>query len=51
MLLELGGDQADAVGAVALAVGFDRREVLRDAEGDPRGIVARWSAKTDDLPR
>jgi len=50
MLLELGGDQADAVGAVALAVGFDRREVLRDAEGDPRGIVARWSARTDDLP-
>jgi release factor glutamine methyltransferase len=44
MLLELGGDQAEAIAPVALAAGFDRPDVLRDAEGDPRGIVARRSA-------
>jgi release factor glutamine methyltransferase len=41
LLLELGGDQAEALAPVLLATGFDRPDVLRDAEGDARGIVAR----------
>ena len=39
--LELGGDQAVTIGRELLASGFDEPEVLRDAEGDPRGILAR----------
>jgi release factor glutamine methyltransferase len=39
--LELGGDQAATIRRELLASGFDEPEVLRDAEGDPRGVVAR----------
>jgi release factor glutamine methyltransferase len=39
--LELGGDQATTIRRELLASGFDEPEVLRDAEGDPRGILAR----------
>jgi release factor glutamine methyltransferase len=39
--LELGGDQATTVRRALLASGFDEPEVLRDAEGDLRGILAR----------
>jgi release factor glutamine methyltransferase len=39
--LELGGDQATTIRRGLLASGFDEPEVLRDAEGDPRGILAR----------
>jgi len=41
LLLELGGDQPGALTPIVLAAGYDRVETLRDAEGDPRGIVAR----------
>jgi release factor glutamine methyltransferase len=41
MVLELGGDQAAMLGPVLREAGFDPPEVLRDAEEDPRGIVAR----------
>ncbi len=41
LLLELGGDQAAAITAIARGAGFDEPEVLRDEDGDPRGIVAR----------
>jgi len=41
LVLELGGDQADAVAPIAREAGFDEPEILRDAEDDPRGIVVR----------
>jgi release factor glutamine methyltransferase len=41
LVLELGGDQADLLAPVLADAGFDAAEVLRDAEEDPRGIVAR----------
>ncbi len=41
LLLELGGDQAIALRDPLLASGFDEPTVLRDAEGDLRGVVAR----------
>ena len=41
VILELGGDQAVALAPIARAAGFGEPEVLRDAEDDPRGIVAR----------
>jgi release factor glutamine methyltransferase len=39
--VELGGDQATTIRRGLLALGFEEPEVLRDAEGDPRGILAR----------
>jgi release factor glutamine methyltransferase len=42
LLLELGGDQAATIRKPLLASGFDETEILLDAEGDPRGVVARW---------
>jgi release factor glutamine methyltransferase len=44
LVLELGGDQADVVAPIARAAGFDEPEILRDADDDPRGIVARRAA-------
>jgi release factor glutamine methyltransferase len=41
VILELGGDQAVALAPIARTAGFGEPEVLRDAEDDPRGIVAR----------
>jgi release factor glutamine methyltransferase len=41
LVLELGGDQAAALEPTLRTAGFDRPDVLRDAEGDARGIVAR----------
>jgi release factor glutamine methyltransferase len=41
IVLELGGDQAEVLEAALRAAGFDTPEILRDAEDDPRGIVAR----------
>ena len=41
VILELGGDQAFDLAPIARAAGFGEPEVLRDAEQDPRGIVAR----------
>ena len=48
--LELGGDQATTIRRELVAAGFDQPEVLRDAEGDPRGswLTARL---TDARPR
>jgi release factor glutamine methyltransferase len=40
LLLELGGDQADAVAPALLSVGYQRVETWADDEGDPRGIEA-----------
>lgn len=41
LLLELGGDQADALRDVLSEAGFDRVERYEDEEGDVRGIEAR----------
>lgn len=41
LLLELGGDQPQPVGAALRERGFTSVEVFRDEEGDPRGISAR----------
>jgi release factor glutamine methyltransferase len=43
--LELGGDQATTIRRELLVSGFDDPEVLRDAEGDPRGVLARRRAR------
>jgi release factor glutamine methyltransferase len=40
LLLELGGEQADVVGAQMAALGFGRIEVWADEDGDVRGIEA-----------
>lgn len=40
LLLELGGDQHDALQDVLAAAGFSSPRAHRDAEGDPRGIEA-----------
>jgi release factor glutamine methyltransferase len=40
LLLELGGGQADALGAQLAALGYVDVALLRDAEGDVRGIEA-----------
>jgi len=45
LVLELGGDQADLLGPELRAAGFDTPDVLRDAEDDPRGIVARLASR------
>jgi release factor glutamine methyltransferase len=45
IVLEFGGDQADVLAAVLHAAGFDAPEILRDAENDPRGIVARLAGR------
>lgn len=41
LVLEIGGDQAAMLEPVLREARFDPPEVLRDAEDDPRGIVAR----------
>ena len=41
LLLELGGDQATALREPLRRAGFEKPEIIRDAEGDPRGVVAR----------
>src|SRR4029077_20259608 len=41
LLLELGGDQATALEEPLRRTGFEEPEIVRDAEGDPRGVVAR----------
>jgi release factor glutamine methyltransferase len=45
LVLELGGDQADLLEPELRAAGFDTPDVLRDAEDDPRGIVARLASR------
>jgi release factor glutamine methyltransferase len=40
LLLELGGDQADDIGALMTAVGFTPPDVMRDGDGDARAICA-----------
>ncbi len=41
LLLELGGDQAATVADAMSAAGFERMAVLRDEDGDDRGIEGR----------
>ena len=41
LLLELGGDQATALREPLRRAGFEEPEVMCDAEGDPRGVLAR----------
>jgi release factor glutamine methyltransferase len=43
LLLELGGDQAAVVGALMKSVGFTDVDVIHDADGDVRGIAARFA--------
>ncbi|HEX3301123.1 MAG TPA: HemK/PrmC family methyltransferase [Actinomycetota bacterium] len=45
LVLELGGDQATMLEPVLRDAGFDPPEVLRDAEEDPRGILARLAQR------
>jgi release factor glutamine methyltransferase len=45
LVLELGGEQAGVLGPTLREAGFDAPEVVRDAEGDPRGIVARFGTR------
>ena len=40
LLLELGGDQADAITDVLRAAGFSEAVIFEDEEGDVRGIEA-----------
>jgi hypothetical protein len=40
LLLELGGDQAEPIGRLLHAFGFDGLEVMTDEDGDPRAICA-----------
>ncbi len=40
LLLELGGDQAEPIGDVLRAVGFEGLEVMADDDGDPRALCA-----------
>jgi release factor glutamine methyltransferase len=42
LLLELGGDQADAVEPALLSHGYQRVQAWADDEGDPRGIEAQF---------
>jgi release factor glutamine methyltransferase len=44
LVLELGGDQADAVGAAMERLGYVRIDVWSDAEGDVRGIEGMTAA-------
>jgi release factor glutamine methyltransferase len=41
LVLELGGDQADAVGAAMARLGYEEIDVWCDADGDVRGIEGR----------
>jgi release factor glutamine methyltransferase len=41
LVLELGGSQADLLAPALSDAGFEVTEIVRDAEHDPRGIVAR----------
>ena len=41
VLLELGGDQAQPIGALLDQLGFEGLEVMTDEHGDPRAICAR----------
>ena len=40
LLLELGGEQAQPMGALLSGLGFSGVDVMRDEDGDPRGICA-----------
>lgn len=41
LLMELGGDQAEPIGRVLDAGGFEDLDVMTDEDGDPRAICAR----------
>jgi hypothetical protein len=41
LLLELGGDQAEALGVVLAAAGFAPPRLFEDEDGDVRGIEAK----------
>lgn len=45
LVLELGGDQAELLTPELRVAGFDDPHVLRDAEDDPRGVVARLAPR------
>jgi len=45
IVLELGGDQAVALGSGLREAGFDEPEILSDAEGDARGLRARRAGR------
>ena len=40
-VVELGGDQATALREPLRRAGFEEPEIIRDAESDPRGVIAR----------
>jgi release factor glutamine methyltransferase len=45
--LEVGGDQVDEVAALFEGEGFRTVEVLEDADGDPRAVCGRLTARPD----
>ena len=51
LLLELAGDQADPIGLLLEASGFEAPEVMVDDEGDPRAICARAAVAAMDHDR
>jgi release factor glutamine methyltransferase len=46
LLLELGGDQADAIAPTFAENGFDALKVISDEDGDVRGVCARLGNST-----
>lgn len=44
LLLELGGEQAEAIGGLLHGLGFGDVEVMADEDGDPRAIVGRLAS-------
>jgi release factor glutamine methyltransferase len=42
LVLELGGDQAEPTGRLALQLGFDAIDVMVDEDDDPRALCARF---------
>jgi len=50
LLLELGGDQPAAIAADLARHGYVDLRVLRDEEGDPRGVEATFSSPSSILP-
>jgi len=50
VLVEIGGDQSDVLAAILEAERFVDVEVMTDGDGDPRGVVARYTGGLVDDP-
>jgi release factor glutamine methyltransferase len=45
LLLELGGDEAEGLAPDLARLGYGDTEVLRDEDGDVRGISSTWPGR------